>query len=815
MRSTVKTSRSAFYALCLGLVLVLVIPSFMRGMFFREDFLRCFSGIAVLGITFGILSFMQGRSILQRRADLALLVVTSLYLVTILWAKSRISAIDGALKYGSYLLVFLISQRVSSEEDGSSWIRDGLIFSGLIASLVGFFAAMGMISYRDAVSAGRLAGSFQYPNSLAAYAMFVSFIVLFSWYRAERKPIRLVYSLAEYVLLSVVVLSYSRTTWILFAGFLVVYFVVLPGWSRAGLAWRLLLAAAPVVAVNVPLSGAIAKANAAGVKKYFVLGAAICAALELLRPYATEAVSRLFPGQPESSGKKAAATTTAAARNARGRLWSLVCTLALVAVIVVVVSVPKARSAVAKIVPPTVVARFKSITLKDPSLLARLYATRDAFRIAKDDPFGTGGGGWNALYHRYQKALYYFTETHNNFAQVLVETGFLGLLGYLAFWVLIGYDAIGTALKKRSVSRPSTADGWLLCEIVSLGVGIASLVSHSALDFDLSIPAIASALFAAAGSLSALTAPRIDRDPAVSSKLKPQKAGGSSRRTISLVQVGGLVVLCLAILIPSQRYYRGMVLGSMGATALVQEDTGKARNLLTSAAKNDPYNAAYILDLAQTYVDEYSARSSETAKQAVEQYVSAARKVDPLNLQYLVKESQLLSAVESYDKAIEVAADVVNSMPIDGSVYRYLAETARLGVISHVNAAMRDKQVTPDSPHVLAAKQAMSAIEALPQRLAQAKASVSGVEYRQPDQALVVTPSISLALGQASFLKGDAVKALSDLSLAAKDPKMSAEANAWLDALSQAAKVTVPLPPGYPHSDDQVRAIAGFFGLLR
>ena len=44
---------------------------------------------------------------------------------------------------------------------------------------------------------------------------------------------------------------------------------------------------------------------------------------------------------------------------------------------------------------------------------------------------------WDALYHRYQVTLYWFTEVHNHFAQVLVETGYPGFIAFTAFWILV------------------------------------------------------------------------------------------------------------------------------------------------------------------------------------------------------------------------------------------------------------------------------------------------------------------------------------------------------------------------------------------
>ena len=47
---------------------------------------------------------------------------------------------------------------------------------------------------------------------------------------------------------------------------------------------------------------------------------------------------------------------------------------------------------------------------------------------------GAGGGGWNATYTWFQPYPYFSTETHDDFMQTGVETGFPGLLDFLLIW---------------------------------------------------------------------------------------------------------------------------------------------------------------------------------------------------------------------------------------------------------------------------------------------------------------------------------------------------------------------------------------------
>ena len=146
-------------------------------------------------------------------------------------------------------------------------------------------------------------------------------------------------------------------------------------------------------------------------------------------------------------------------------------------------------------------------------LLIRFMAAKDALSIALGYPFGTGAGGWEALYHQYHRTPYWFTETHNHFAQMLVEVGFPGFLLYAVFWALLAYATIKTYLallqqrsnaKDASEERPAAgSERNPLAKVVSSGMAVFALCIHSALDFDLSLPAISVSLFAAVGVLLA------------------------------------------------------------------------------------------------------------------------------------------------------------------------------------------------------------------------------------------------------------------------------------------------------------------------
>ena len=159
-------------------------PRQKRDVLREQDYLP-FSKAAWFFIGVALILMIERRSIWQHMPDLALLAVVALYGLTVFWAKNKGAAIDGALKYCVYLGIFLSAKYASRNRTGNRLLRWSIVASGVVAAMVGLLAAAGLISYKDAVVGGRIFGSFQYPNALAAYEMFVSFILLHAWLEAE------------------------------------------------------------------------------------------------------------------------------------------------------------------------------------------------------------------------------------------------------------------------------------------------------------------------------------------------------------------------------------------------------------------------------------------------------------------------------------------------------------------------------------------------------------------------------------------------------------------------------------------------------
>lgn len=891
--------------LVLFLALIMFIGPLERGLFFREDYLPFFSNSAWLLIGLSIILVIQKHTVWEPVPDLALVILVGLYWLSTLWALNKQEALDGALKYSTYLGIFLVAKYAARDKKANQFLRWGIVLSGIGAALTGLLAGAGIIEYEAAVVGGRIYGSFQYPNSLAAYSMFVFFVLCHSWLEAEEFKKtwaqwlgRIIFAVSTFMILLVIVLSYSRATWIIFALAVVLYFIFLPREVKGNIFARFLVSIIPVLLVNVRISSALPVEDYASVRKYLVLGICLTAGLEGLRALLSAVA---IPKMEAKRREKKPAETKSQKRTAPVYVWIIVCVL-LVGVGVFAITTEAGQNILSKVFPESIVQRFASITWKDRSLLGRWFATLDAFAISKDYPLGGGAGTWDALYHRYQVTLYWFTEVHNHFAQVLVETGYPGFIAFTAFWILvlimglkawklardahkeikmkISEDATEVASEITAEAKPGKGkkgkkkpipdiylgpvkepfdektlkkNALLISELIGIAFAVFVLLGHSAVDFDLSLPAIAIALFAGTGSLLGSCEAVLDDDTVkdvlgLKSQAQvspdgrqtlwrrlfpkekdlheedaskpgpktqyPQKKGFTEYRYL----FDAVTILCLALLImiPADRYYTGMVYGSQGIYDMYQGNTEQGRQYMEEAMKYDPYTPSYPLDIARTYIQEYFETNDPASAGTAKMYIDLALQISPNSLSSKVTCLQLLDALGYYDEAAEIAYEVTHMIPLHMQFYELLADTSKTALLTHAGQiVVYDLEGEEKETHMEAMKKYAGWIKEIPERIEERKARIVGLhEFMWSPDNLEITPPIHLALGQVYFLEGNAQSALEHLAQGSQSPDLADEAANWLLALGTVADVDAQLPEGAQTNNEAVDAITKLYRIL-
>lgn len=133
----------------------------------------------------------------------------------------------------------------------------------------------------------------------------------------------------------------------------------------------------------------------------------------------------------------------------------------------------------------------------------RLALARDSWHMAREHPLlGFGLGTFASVYPKYATfpTNLYFDHVHNDYLELLVETGWLGIACMVAFLVMV----YRSALRRRR--------SWTMSEgaaiSIAAAIGISGILVHSVSDFNLHIPANAALFFALAGIARSLRSER-------------------------------------------------------------------------------------------------------------------------------------------------------------------------------------------------------------------------------------------------------------------------------------------------------------------
>jgi len=150
----------------------------------------------------------------------------------------------------------------------------------------------------------------------------------------------------------------------------------------------------------------------------------------------------------------------------------------------------------------------KAAGTSEESVQERVDPGLKSLASLKDYPLlGSGGGTFYAVFPKYRpvesRGLY--DHAHNDYAQLAVETGYLGsILATLALALLLAAAALTLASKQHRSLRRGLAFGGAMATV--------TLLIHCWTDFNLQIPAIALAAAVVSGMICAGQAVRFKRD---------------------------------------------------------------------------------------------------------------------------------------------------------------------------------------------------------------------------------------------------------------------------------------------------------------
>lgn len=730
MRNLIRTIRGTWkvrqpglgWGAGVAIFAVLAVTPLFRGLYFRgEQWLAMVVVFSAAAALFVSSPHVLGRGTGQDRFAVAVGVVAA---VSSLWAVDP----EAGLRRGMLMLAG-VAVYWSARHLGSELLRSAVAAGGVATWLAGLAVAAGYLAVEDAIQAGRLASTLQYPNSSAAYWSVLAVLGVGYWLFGGTRLVRTAGALFGVFGTSGVVLSQSRGGILAFAAGLVLLWALMPRGYRMRLAVRLtalLLASVPVVYL---VEAGITTQRAATIWAAVALAVAAGAASEV----GAERTDRLMERRP---GLLIALAATAAVLSlALGAIW----------------------------LPDWVVQRLRSISLEDYSAWERLRWTRDALRMVRERPLlGWGGGGWNAAYKAFQSYDYNTRHVHNDLMEWWIETGTVGLVALLGFWAA-ALHAAWRALRSDAPAEARLRVGTTLVAALVLAL-------HSVIDFNLQLGALLLSMWALLGALRADTAAMLQA--AAPEERKPASRASAAQRERRLrafrAAVGtGCALAAAAALVG----YRGHALGEQAVVAFQAGRMETAQRLFSQAIDWTPWVGSYYVDRATTVINLVARNrlvreSLKDARHDLERAVS----LEPYNANYhtllasyLINTGEAAVGVEHLEKATKLN-------PFEIGTWENLAA----GYVLMAKLSLEANELDQALAHARSAIDIRSRVQAL--------AASIPAKVREDQRIPVMTPRLALNLGEAYLLTRDTERARPLLELAAQDPDPNARAEAlfWM-----------------------------------
>ncbi|AEG15652.1 O-antigen polymerase [Desulfofundulus kuznetsovii DSM 6115] len=730
-----------------GLWFILFTSPFMRGLFFAPELLT-YHIITAAAFAFCVYDQVLRREVHYPRTplDLSILALVAAYALSLITAVHIRPAIGELLKAATYFMVYWMALRAVRGEKDLDRLLNVVYAAGIGVAAVGLLAAARVFNFPGAYENGIIMSTLQYKNALAVYLASVNVIGLGLSLKPERLLPKICYVTGNLLLVVVILGTQSRGGWVLYPLAMAAFIALVPKSFRWRGAYHLVIFLGCGLVTARVFYGYLQEAQGFAVLKYLLAGLVAAAVLQVCYHFLALWLNR--DTVPENTRRLVAAGGLAYF----GAVLAVYLWYAAAAFPV----------AAAQVLPGKVIARAETISGHDPSFRSRLEYSRDALRIVRDYPItGAGGGGWNALYHRYASSLYWTTETHNHFFQTWVEAGTLGFLALSAVWA--GFVLLLVRFKRREEGEGVRISAW------SAAVAALTLGVHSAFDFDLSLAALGIYLYALLGGVRGLVPEPVHKTgPAPAGErrakgrdLPPEAPAGRRpgpaawRPLVALALAGTLA--SAAVVYPARAFYAAGVAGAEGARALLARDLEGAKGFYEQAHRLDPFTASYAADLAQVWAVQAVSKDDAVARYRAMQYAREAAEAEPYNTKVRAALVNVYSLLREYDLMVAEAEALCEANPLAVAHHEILAR-ARLDAARNCLKKGEAQK----------ARKYLQAVLTMPGKL---PAAIS-----RP------TPRLYLTAGQAAYLLGDMSRAAGMLELARGDRDIAFEVELWLAA---------------------------------
>lgn len=450
-----------------ALAILLSVSVFFQGMYTEGGKYTAvvFGYMIAVAVLFGA-ALWSGKLSLkpQTFVDWFIVSCVAVYLVSTVTAVSLWDATYCLSRYiGCYLLYFTVK---SFDKDDIRWFYRIVFYLATVASVYGLY--LGISGDAFDYKKGLLLSVFKYHNTSAVFFA-VAFIVGLYLVSDCSKKERVIIACCNTLLLSSVVYTQSRGTWLVLAIALVINLLAIRKKESFSVVVSSLVSSGIATVVTFPgFLSSFSERNVIAVDDFSSLY--VCAEPVMCVVYVAIglAIACVISLLTSKIGEEKLFTTKSV---------SIMIPVFLFFGVIIMMF----------FAPDSIVTRLKEFSFGADTVTERFTFFRDATKIFCDNPItGIGGDGWKYVYPSVQSEYYTVAHPHNYLAEMMTDSGILGILLYLLMIV----SFVLSALKNK--------EGYKLPAMLTAFV----LIAHTFFDFDTDFYVILSLLFISFGFIS-------------------------------------------------------------------------------------------------------------------------------------------------------------------------------------------------------------------------------------------------------------------------------------------------------------------------
>lgn len=442
-----------YYKILISAVCILLfLPPFFRGFFFDYPEHMIYNIVVSIVFIAFLLWYWNNKkddSLIRDKQELLQLVFILIYMINIIFGINKDGSTSVFLRLWIYLLIYWMVSRLFDNEKRINSLLWCIYVAGFILTVTPITTALGIYEFVSAFAGNRFQSTIQYANTYGIYMIVMSILGYYLYNISEKARIKAFVVASNALIFMGLVGSLSRGAWLIYPIIVLIYFIFSSSkmdylyfysfvWFGGAITYILSFVVFNEINDFLRLLIIIVVLLSTGVLYY------LTNINELLRKRKS-----LLP------------------------VFLLVC----FSIVIIL------KSDLIIAVLSSSLNRIINIDFSSVDALSRIAFWKDAIAMAFDRPLiGFGGQGWQAGYRAYQNHLYYTTEVHNHWLQVLVESGFIGFTVFASIWVLSFIKLYKTYIISENKEVKLLA--------VSLGCSLLALAMHSFLDFDFSIGSV-------------------------------------------------------------------------------------------------------------------------------------------------------------------------------------------------------------------------------------------------------------------------------------------------------------------------------------